>query len=200
MTSVYRVKAVWNGFQGAPGYSNFSFQGLGTDTANNAAGAAVRAFFEGIKVYLKTTWTVAVQPEILELDMATGTLLGAQTMTTTPAPTTGSSGNSVFTGGSGFVVSWGTSLIFNGHRVRGRTFIVPAISFNESDGTLDPSVITAATAAGNALIAATGADFSIWAKQYDRTVDPPKQIGGAITSVNSVTVKDVSSQLRSRRT
>jgi len=82
--------------------------------------------------------------------------------------------------------------------VKGRTFIVPAVDCFASDGTLSPGAITAALAAGAGLIAAAGAEFAVWKRVYNDAT-PPVQVGGAIAPVQAVTVKDMASQLRSRR-
>lgn len=198
MPTAYRVAAVWGGFQGAPGYSKFTFMDLVDDTSRNAAGAAVRAFFFAVKQYMDTTWTISVQPNIQGFDMASGTLTSETSMTTTPAVVSGAGPATTWAGGSGYVISWRTGGIFNGRRLQGRTFMVPALAVFETNGTLTSTVIADATAAGNALIAASGAQFAIWGKQYS-TVDPKLQIGGALFPVESCTVKDMAAQLRSRR-
>jgi len=192
---------VWSGFAGAPGYSNFSFMDLTTDSARNAAGAAIKAFFDGTASARATTWSVAVQSEITEWDSATGVLTGAANMTSPPAPTAGTATLAPFAGGSGYCVTWKTGLIFNGRRVIGRTFMVPGLSTYDNDGTLSTATISAAQAAATALIAAAGADLAIWAKLFTKPTDgtKPVQIGGALAPVTSHAVKDMASQLRSRR-
>lgn len=201
MPTVHRVRAVWQGFQGAPGYTNFSFADLTTDAARNAAGAAVKAFFGGFATYLLPTWNITVQSEVTDWDMATGQLTGAFNMTTPPTATVGTATAGPFAGGSGACVTWKTGVIFNGRRVTGRTFIVPAIGCYDNDGTLTAGFITAANSAANGLIQAAGADLSIWAKQFTTPTDgsKPVQINGILASVGSYTVKDMASQLRSRR-
>lgn len=201
MATVYRVRAVWSGFQGAPGYSNFSFQDLTTETSRNNAGAAVKAFFTALANHLSTAWTVSVLGEITEWDMATGQLTGASTMTTIPTGQVGTGTPAPYAGGSGLCVTWKTGVIFQGRRVVGRTFIVPALGCYEADGTLTAGAIAAANTAANGLIGATGAEFCIWAKQFTKPTDgtKPVQVGGAIAPVTSHSTKDMASQLRSRR-
>lgn len=198
MPSVYRVGVTWNGFQGSPGYTRFSWQELTSDTNRNAAGAAVRQFFFALAAHFSTGWTISVDSEIQEFDMGTGQLLGAVAMPTVPSPVTGTTPPSAFAGGSGYSVSWRTGEIFNGRRVQGRSFIVPAIGVFETNGTLTSSAIATATAAGNALIASGINGFSIWAKLMTKD-SPPVQIGGALYAVGSCIVKDAASQLRTRR-
>jgi hypothetical protein len=127
-------------------------------------------------------------------------LVGEAAMTTPPAVVTGTASSALrWAGGTGACITWKTGNIFNGHRVQGRTFLVPLVDCYGNDGTLDPAAITAITNAGNALIAAPGAELSIWSKQFNKAV-PPVQIAGDNSPVSSCSVKDMASQLRSRRT
>jgi len=198
MASVYRVTAVWTGFQGAPGYSKFSFQDLTTDAARNAAGAQVRTFFDTLKVYMKTTWSVGIQPTVQEYNMATGDIIGEATMTTVPVAVSGGAAGGAWPGGSGYCVSWKSNLFFNGRKVQGRTFMVPAVDCFDSDGTLSAGALAAIQGAGNAMISAPGAEFCLWAKTWTKT-PPIVQTGGAVVPVTACVVKDAASQLRSRR-
>lgn len=198
MTTVFRVTSQWGGFTGAPGFTKMAFQGLVDDTLRNSAGAAVRAFWEVVKPYIPNGTTILVLPTIDEYDMATGVLTGASVMTTPPAVTTSTVAAAPYAAGSGFVVTWNTPAVFNGHRVKGRTFIVPSVGSNFiNDGTLNTTLATLIAGAGNALCSATP-DFSVWSRLYDHAT-PPSQIGGAVASATSCTVKPVASQLRSRR-
>jgi hypothetical protein len=198
MASVYRVTAIWSGFQGAPGYSKFSFQDLTTAAAQNAAGAQIRTFFDTLKVYMKTTWSVTVQPTIQEYDMATGDIIGEASMSSVPVAVSGGAAGGSWPGGSGYCVSWKSNLFFNGRKVQGRTFMVPAVDCFEGDGTLSAGAVSAIQGAGAALIAAPGAEFCLWAKTFTDTT-PRVQNGGAVVPVTACVVKDAASQLRSRR-
>jgi len=210
MTSVYTVRAVWSGFTGSPGYSNFHFMDIGTDAGRNAAGAAVRLFFFNQTAFLLSTWSVAVQSEVTEHDMATGTLLGAATMTTVPTSVPGTSSSASWAGGSGYSIKWNTGMVWNGRRVTGRTFMVPAVSCFEADGTLLATAITTIGAAAQALINTVGAEFAVWSKVFTKptgtmTVDEAKafkqqQISGNVAPVTGYFVKDTAAQLRTRRT
>jgi len=199
MAEVSRVTAVWSGFTGAPGYTKFSFMPLADDTARNAAGAAIRTFFEALKAYIPNGSSISVQAQIDNLDVVTGQLLGSTAMTTTPASTTSSAASMAYAAGSGFVVTWLGAGVFAGRRIKGRNFIVPAVGCFDTDGTITPTVINAAQVAGAALIATAGADLAIWNRQYNDAT-PPVAIAGNLSSATSCTVRDTASQLRSRRT
>lgn len=202
MTSVYRVTAVWNGFQGAPGYTKLSFLDLTTDTNRNAAGAAVKAWFGAFTSYLLNSWNVLVQPTIQEFDQQTGTLIGEAVMTTPPTATLGILTPTAFAGGSGVCVSWKTTYFFLGRRVQGRTFMVPFVGPFDIDGTLNTSFINTANTANTTLINATNAELAVWAKTWNIPLpgQPRVQTGGIAAPVTTAVVKDMASQLRSRRT
>jgi len=199
MSNVSRITAVWSGFSGAPGYSKFSFIPLADDTARNAAGAAVRAFLAAVATYIPSGTTIQIQPTVDDLDIISGELMSSATMTTVPSTVTSSAGVTAYAAGSGFVVTWGATGVFNGRRIRGRTFIVPAVNCFESDGTLVSTVISAVQSAGNTLIGATGADLAVWNRSWTKT-KPTTPVSGILSSTTSCTVRDAASQLRSRRT
>lgn len=199
MVSVYRVTAIWSGFTGAPGYSKFSFADLTDAASRNAAGAKVRQLFEDLKSFRFTTWGVLVQPQIDEFDMATGALIGSQVMTTPPTISNGSVAASAYAGGSGFCITWNTSLIYARRRVRGRTFFVPAVpALYDTDGTLTAANITTIGAAANTFLALSAPRPNVWSRQFN-TADPPVQVGGSLAPIDTYTLRDSASQLRSRR-
>lgn len=199
MADVYRVTAVWQGFAGAPGYSKFSFTGLTDATKLNAAGAAIRTFFDTIKAGLMTTWTVDVQPTVQVHDMANGLLLREDIMSADPAVVTGTASSSgSYTGGAGMYVTWNTSSIYNGHRVRGRTYLVPLVQVNSPDGTIAAASTTLVQGAANALISSQAGMFAVWSKTFTED-EKPVQIGGGLSTVTSASVPDKTGILRSRR-
>jgi hypothetical protein len=199
MTTVYRITAIWSGFQGAPGYSKFSFQNLIDDSSRNAAGVQVKNFFDGIISLMQSSWNIAVQSSIDEFDMATGALTGGSAMTTVPAPSVGTGAATLtYQGGAGACVTWTTPVVFNGRRVRGRTFLVPLVNAAASDGTLAATALSAINSAALAFANAAGPEFSIWARQFSPT-NPNLQIGGALAPVTGGSSKDMTAQLRSRR-
>lgn len=198
MPSVYRVTAVWSGFNGAPGYSKFSFQDLVDASSRNAAGARVRALFDDTKAYRQSGWTVLVSPAIDEFDMATGALLGTALMTTPPLVVAGTVTPAAYSGGSGWCVTWNTGLIQSRRRVRGRTFFVPGANCYDTDGTLSTAAVAAIGTAANTFVGTTAPRPNVWSRQWS-TGQPPVQIGGGIAPIDSFTLRDMTSQLRSRR-
>jgi hypothetical protein len=195
------VTSTWQGFTGAPGYTKHAFIGPLDAAGRNAAGAAVRNFWSQINQYLSTAWSITVNPIVQTFDVVTGDLQREETMTTPPAVVTGAATPVAYAGGSGFVVHWITGGVHNGRKIRGRTFVVPAMacySTSPVDGTISAAVVTAVTAAGNTLCAASGANFGVWSRYWDDST-PPKQIGGGITEASGCVVPDRAAQLRTRR-
>jgi hypothetical protein len=200
MTNVSTVTVIWQGFTGAPGYSHFRFSELVDAAACNAAGAAVRAFFLAQQAVWQTTWSFQVQPAVQQNDMATGKLTSERAMTTTPAVVNGTANiTSVYEGGSGYVINWLTNAVHNGHKVRGRTFMVPVTGQSFSnDGTISSATATAAQTAAAALMNDTATELVVWQRFWDDS-KPPKQVGGGLAPVTGVLVPDRAAQLRTRR-
>lgn len=198
MPTVSTVTAKWSGFTGAPGYSRFNFAELATPTAVQTACNAVRTFFDGIKGHLIATWNIQVDPLVQHHDLATGDLTGESSAGVPPTAVAGTVAATNYAGGSGYVVNWITGAFWQGRKVRGRTFIVPAVGVYFTDGTITSATITAAQAAGNALVATSGVSLCVWAKKFDSS-NPPQQVAGGLFPVTGTIVPDRAAQLRTRR-
>jgi len=201
MPSVYSLRFISNGYLGAPGYSTHRFLNLNTPTRINAAAAAVHQFWNGIAGNWLTTWTGAVETNVLEHDLATGVLLGQHVVTTPPASITGIVTPTAYAGGSGASITWQTNVIFAGHRVTGRTFVVPLVNVFDNDGTLTTASLNMLRASAAQLIGNVDCELAVWARQMSKPTDgsKPVQIGGALAEVTNYLVSDSASQLRSRR-
>lgn len=199
MAEVSRVTCLWSGFAGAPGYTKFSFMPLADDTARNAAGTALKAFWDSVATYLPNGVTVAVQPMVDNLDIVSGDLMGSSSMTSVPSATVSATAAAAYAGGSGVVITWMAGGVFAGRRIKGRTFLVPAVGLYENNGTITATAISNLQGAGNALIATAGADLAVWNRQYDEATHKIP-IAGNLSSATSCSIRDLASQLRSRRT
>lgn len=199
MVDVHRVSAIWQGFQGAPGYTKFSFMGLSDAASLNQAGAAIRQFFEAMKTQLPNGASVTVQSAIPVHEMSNGQLLREDTMTSPPQAVVGTAiAGTLYSGGVGVYVTWNTSAVFEGHKVRGRSYIVPLVLTGAADGTLGTGTITLVQNAADALIASQGGKFAVWSRLMTKD-DHPVQIGGGLSTVTSAVVRDKTGILRSRR-
>jgi hypothetical protein len=199
MASVFRTTATWQGFIGAPGYTKLSFIEVVGTAGADAVVAATRTFLQAFVSYIPNSAVISIAREVGEYDEVGGQLIGEISASAAPANVTGTSALA-YSGGSGLFVGWRTASIWQGNRVQGRTFIVPAAGVNEINGTLTPSVIAAAQSAGDALIADPNSVFAIWAKRFTIGTDgKPHQTNGAAFQATSAFVRDRASGLRTRR-
>jgi hypothetical protein len=199
MASVFRTTATWQGFIGAPGYTKLSFIEVVGTAGADAVTLATRTFLNAFALEIPSGTTITVAREVGEYDEVTGQLIGELSASVTPTAITGGT-SSPYAGGSGFFVGWRTASIWQGNRVQGRTFIVPAVGVNESNGTLTSALIATAQSAGDALIADPNTVFAIWAKRFAVGADgKPHQSNGAAFQATSAFVRDRASGLRSRR-
>lgn len=191
--AISRVTAVWTGFSGAPGYTNFFFNAFGSGDFVDEEVGRVRDFFDELTLLLPEDVTVQVQQEAALLDEASGALIGYSLAETNPLPVEGTQ-TTPYSAPSGAAITWNTDAVARGRRLRGRTFIVPIASGGyEDDGTLSPSAIGYLSEAANALLAGgEGQSLVIWSRPRDGA-------GGTVGTVNGFRVADRAAILRSRR-
>lgn len=98
-----------------------------------------------------------------------------------------------YAAGVGVCITWLTEGIVRGHRVRGRTFVVPLVgTAYDTDGTIDPAWLSVIRGAASTLQAACGTDHVI----YHR---PRGESGGSAHGVTGWRVADRVATLSSRR-
>lgn len=191
--AIMRVTALWTGFPGAPGYSSLHFlSDLPTQSVDENVGA-VHSFFDELNTFLPTGTTVQVQQETELLDENTGMLLDYYAAADEPSPITGGSEEG-FAGPVGTVITWNTSTVNRGRRVRGRTFIVPLtrIAYGD-DGTLTNFAHQAMQSAGQYMLDnAADNGFCVWSR-------PRGGSGGVGAPVTGYRAPDFAAVLRSRR-
>lgn len=181
-----RVRCGWSNFPGAPGLSTFY---LGSGITNMAP---VKSFWDAVKDQMPLGTTVTTPTSGDQLDEATGTLSGAW------SGTGGGTSVSVtvsqpYSGTSGLVIEWLTSLIVAGRRVMGKTYLVPLDRGGyDASGSIATGSISAVQAAGNALIVALAGELKVWSR-------PRPSIAGAAAQVIACRVPDLAVVMRSRR-
>lgn len=191
--TITRITAQWSGFRGAPGYSNFYFDGEFVDSAGaEAAGVAIHAFFDDFRISLPVGLSIAIQPTADVIDEASGQILSVVDFT--PPATVSGSGTGGYSSATGAVVNWNTNDYVRGRRVRGRTFLVPlAGGAFDTNGDLSTGVLTAIRDSADGLItAALTQPMCVWSR-------PQNGAGGSSHVVSSATVPDLGAVLRSRR-
>lgn len=191
--AITRITAQWSGFRGAPGYSNFFFDGAFTDESGaEAAASAVSAFFTACRLQFPDSVNVNVQPTADVIDETSGQITSVMDIAT-PGTVTGSGGAN-YSAATGAVVNWNTSDYVNGRRVRGRTFLVPLDSGAfDSQGDLSSDALSQIRlGAENLVTAALEHPLCVWHR-------PSGGAGGSAHVVSSSTVPDLGAVLRSRR-
>lgn len=191
--AITRVTAVWSGFTGAPGYTNFFFDAFGVGDEVDLETDRVRDFFQTVREALPNDVIVQVQQEAAIIDETTGELMGYSQATTPPQPVVGYS-TAAYSAPSGACVTWNTETIARGRRLRGRTFVVPLSSgAYDAQGTLTNEAQGFLNGGANALIGdGSGPQMVIWSR-------PRGGVGGSIGPVTSHRVADKVAILRSRR-
>lgn len=185
MPDLRKIPVVWNGLTGLPGVSVFYSADPDDPTV------ALGAFFSAISNRFPNglTWSCAGSGDTV--DVATGVLTGSWTGGT-PFSQSGSGGATAYAAGCGAYVKWGTPLVVDGRRVKGRTFLAPILTSEyQSDGTITSACLTTLQTAANTL-EATGL-LVVWHRPS------PGGSNGIAATIDSATVPDQVTSLRSRR-
>lgn len=191
--AITRITAQWGNFRGAPGYSNFHFDGEFLDESGvEAAAVAVHGFFEAFRHSLPGSVDIDIRPTAEVIDEASGQITSTVDFAVPPTVHGGTGDN--YSAATGAVVNWNTQDYVGGRRVRGRTFLVPlATSAFDSSGDIASANLTAIrTAAAGLITAPIDHPLSVWRR-------PVGGAGGSSHVVSSATVPDLGAVLRSRR-
>lgn len=191
--TIARVTAVWTGFSGAPGYSNFFFEVAGDVGEQTGAPEIVRGAFATMFSILPNNVTITVSPTVEYVDEATGQLVDYAEADEAPDPIEGTD-TGIYSAPSGAVIGWNTGTVRNGRRVRGRTFLVPlGEGAYESDGSLQETALVRLRNFGSRMITTDGqaTGFVVWGR--------PGATPGVVAPVTSYRVPDMAAVLRSRR-
>lgn len=197
MTDLYRVRATWSGFEGTPGVSTLYSLGSVSFVP------ALRAYFLSHVASLPLNLSIQVESTGDIIDDATGNLTGAWSVAPV-LPVVGTN-NFGYAAPAGFCATWLTTTILDGHRVKGRTYIVPITSDSyDTDGTIKGAIVTALRAQAATFFGATVGDLVVWHRP--RVARPADGSRRAVTAragghgvVVGYTVKDNAAILRSRR-
>jgi hypothetical protein len=186
-----RIQSQWSTFTGAPGYTNFHFDGTTANgTTANAAAAAVRTFWDSIKVYLPNGLTISNR-SFAEVFATDGPKTAEVAISTPGAAIVGAS-VAAYAGGTGCVVNWRTGLYISGRQLIGKTYVVPFAGGYATDGTLTPAAVLAVQNAANVLRATVNPYFGVWSPR-------PAPALSNFANVTTALVPDRAATLRSRR-
>lgn len=196
-TTLQRVRCPWTG-SGVPGGGVSTFYVADPDLPNLSA---LREFFAANQASFPTTVSVNFPNSGDIIDVASGQITGTWSV---PGTVTGVGGTYAgeYAAGIGAQVRWLTGHIVNGRRVQGSTFLAPmALGIFDTDGTLDASVVSGLTTAGQTLLGAqpTLAVYSRPKPARQGAHGTLPAVVGSYGVVTAVKVPDRPSWLRSRR-
>lgn len=197
MATLTRIRATWTGFSGGPGVS--TFYSLGSISAV----PDIRALFLGLATYLPTDVQIQVENVGDLINDVNGELTGAWSVDPV-LPVNGTSPGP-YAAPVGVMAKWTTATILDGHRVAGRTFIVPVEGgFFSPDGTPNTDDLNALRGVVSTYFAAAVGDLVVWhrprvakaATAYHPAVTARAGGSGVVVACN---VPDKAVVLRSRR-
>lgn len=180
----------WDGFAGAPGYSNFYH--LATDPQGDDAQDAqddLYAFFLSLGGYYPNVARWTINPVWQAITDTAGTIVADGTVGTPEAVITGNSG-AAFAGNSGYAIEWNTGVVVGGRRLKGRTYMVPAVGVFDADGTLSAAALSAIDSAAETFLGGPP-EWRVWHR-------PTATEEGSSSPITSVTIRDRAAILRSR--
>lgn len=193
MALMWRVTARWTGGQIGTGFTNLFFND-GVSTPQAAADAARKLLNDALNLgaSLPTGVTISWPSAVDVIEPTTGVLVVSTSIT--PPLTIVGSATTDYASVAGVCINWVTSGIVAGHRVGGRTFLVPLASAAfDNDGTIDTSFLSnLATSASTFLAAAP--EFVVWHRP-----DSIAGGGGSTHIVLAAKINDKPSILTSRR-
>lgn len=193
MAQIWRVTVTWTGGKIGTGYTNLFFN-TSASTAQLAADAARSFFFTALGSGGQLPQGVVLTfPAVVDTIEATNGQLTSNTPITAPVAINGAD-SGAYAAVSGACVTWRTGDFVAGHRVRGRTFLVPLGATGwQNDGSLATSTISTINTAAAAIVAAAP-EFVVW-----RRPDSAAASNGSTHIVATGTVSDKAAYLTSRR-
>jgi hypothetical protein len=154
LTSLDRVRVGWQFAIGGPGVSTFYF-----DSAASPPVAALKTFFGSLAPNIPDDIVFKYPSAGEQIEHTTGQLSGAWSGSVL-ADTPGTD-NTGFAAPAGVMFKWLTGSILNGHRVVGRTFIVPiAGNCYATNGQITTAALTGFKACAANLLTAVAAGTS----------------------------------------
>jgi hypothetical protein len=195
MAPIARWRITSDGYLGGPGVTTFFADGTNGGTAD--IGSALKTFLEVCKAYQPIVMTYHYPGTVDVLEDSTGILLGTIAVSQQTDTVCTSPGN--YPAPAGFECRWDTGLVYDSHRLRGRTFFVPATdAVFQSDGTLSTSPRSTLQTAATAMVAAVGTKMRVWHRPL-KDKDGVITRTGASAAVASALIPDKVVVLTSRR-
>jgi len=191
MVNIDRVRVALTGFPGAPGVATF-YALDGSALLND-----LQTLWAGIIASMPSDVTTQIENVGDTLSASTGELVDSWSGTSQD-PQDGAAGGA-YASPVGFMFQWFTADIMNGHRLRGRTYVVPAAgSCFETDGSVTSATAAAQQGFGEDFQVAQADNFVVW---HRPKYDPGHVLvrNGSYGLVSSAVVPRTAVVLRSRR-
>lgn len=155
MANIFRTRVALTNFPGAPGVSTMYFRDVAT------AVDSLETLWTGIATLMPDDVHIQVEGFGDVINDANGDLVDSWTGTE-PAPLIGTATGS-YSAPTGILLRWTTNTIVDSHRLRGRTFVVPADgAVFSSSGQVTPANVEGIQTLMSAFIVAQNASFCIW--------------------------------------
>lgn len=195
---ITRLRAVWNGWSGAPGYTSIYLLGSPSTTGLDSAAAAFKSFFSSLSLLLPTAVNISYDTSVNRIDATTGIVTSVDPIPTPPTSSSFSGGTS-WAAPAGCVVLWRTASVKVRRLTVGRSFLVPLSSTTYmQDGTLvdanRATINTAANTLVTTLAALTPGHMIVWRRPSSKGASD-----GTAVDVTGASVTDKVQILRSRR-
>lgn len=197
MAVINRVRASFTGFPGSPGVSTFYCLNP------EAFLPLLRAFLQDFAAQIPQNVLVQVEGTGDIIDSTSGVLTG--TWSAAPPTVVSGAAAGAYAAPAGICVNWVTGTVLDGHRLRGRTFMVPlGASAFDSDGSLNAVALSQFRLSAATFVTNAAADFVVWHRPRPAgTLSPkgvllPARAGGHAVVISSK-VNDKVAVLRSRR-
>lgn len=197
MTELKRVRVALTGFQGAPGVSTFYF--LDTVTAMGS----LHDLYAGLTLWMPNDLHIQVENTGDIIESTTGALTGdwsEAAVTEVVGMDTGA-----FSAPSGLCINWLTGTVLDGHRVKGKTYMVPLAGVTyDNDGTVRTDALETFRAEAAVFRDSQDSSLVVWHRPFPGApAVPPRparaaHLGGHAL-VTNVQVNDKVAVLRSRR-
>ena len=185
MVNIARSRVGWKNLIGTPGVSTF----FSLDPV--AFYPLCRDFFDDLKTYFPSDLDWNFESDGDYIDPLNGDLTGA--WTATPLGDIAATLTGGYGAPAGAIVHWNTGTILDGHKLRGRTYLVPIHGSQfGGDGQIASTTLANLQAAATAFVTAAAANFVVWHRPTDAHV-------GGYAQVTSAKVSSKVAVLRSRR-
>lgn len=191
-----RIRSVATGVAGTPWYTNIYMAG-GSSAAADARGRVV-TFWNTVGPLMRLDISTVVEPEVWEIDPATGDTLGI-TNAGAGVPTQGTSAGAPLPTANQALIRVATQGIVRNRRVRGKIYVPGLTTSGITDGRLSNATITALNNAAAGLVGGTGSTrLVVWSRPND-SFFPGQTTPGQEFTATGTSVWNEFAVLRSRR-